>query len=84
MGISQKISPTAPTVGNGYVPTSLNGKELSPSMNAAIEAMRRSDCVKEWFSPRFVETFTATRSAQVEQFKGKTLIDERRRFFELG
>ncbi|KUI98600.1 glutamine synthetase family protein [Vibrio sp. MEBiC08052] len=83
-GIEGKISPSAQTQGNGYIPQSFNGQTLLPGMKAAIEAMRQSGCVKDWLSPRFVETFTATRSAQVRQFKGKSLIDERRRFFELG
>lgn len=83
-GIESKISPSTQTKGNGYAPTSSNGQALLPNMTAAINAMRKSACVKEWLSPRFVETFTATRSKQVAQFEGKTLIDERRRFFELG
>ena len=53
-------------------------------MAEAIAALRRSATAADWLGPRFVETYTATRSAQLAQFEGKTLIDERRRFFELG
>jgi glutamine synthetase len=53
-------------------------------MDAAIEAMRASNFAADWLSPRFVETFTASRQSQAEQFRDKSLIDERRRFFELG
>jgi glutamine synthetase len=53
-------------------------------MDAAIAAMRESEFARRWLGPRFVETFTASRLSQVKQFCGKTLIDERRRFFELG
>ena len=53
-------------------------------MAEAVSALRGSGLAKEWLSSRFVETFTATRDHQIRQFEGKTLIDERRRFFELG
>ena len=47
-------------------------------------ALEGSSFAREWLSERFVETYCATRRAQLAQFAGKTLIDERRRFFELG
>ena len=46
--------------------------------------MRESSFAERWLGPRFVETFTAGRQSQAEQMQDKTLIDERRRFFELG
>jgi glutamine synthetase len=82
-GILSKAQPDAPVVGNGYV-TPTNGRPLLRTMDEAIEAMRESRFAADWLSPRFVETFTAARQSQAEQFRGKTLIDERRRFFELG
>ncbi|MDF8333769.1 glutamine synthetase family protein [Novosphingobium cyanobacteriorum] len=81
-GIAGRIEPEDPVVGNGF--TSGGGKPLAKSMEAAIAAMRESEFATQWLGPRFVETFTASRLSQVEQFRGKTLIDERRRFFELG
>jgi len=83
-GIEAKTEPTEPTRGNGYLPDAGHGPALQPSMSEAISALRSSDCAASWLGPRFVETFTATRAAQLTQFEGKTLIDERRRFFELG
>jgi len=82
-GIQSKTEPDAPVVGNGYVAAG-NGRPLLRTMHAAIDAMRASGFAADWFGPRFVETFTAGRQSQAEQFRGKTLIDERRRFFELG
>lgn len=82
-GIQSKAEPDAPVVGNGYVAAE-NGRPLLRTMHAAIDAMRESSFAADWLSPRFVETFTAARHSQAEQFRGKTLIDERRRFFELG
>jgi glutamine synthetase len=83
-GIEAEIEPTRPTVGNGYLPNARHGMALHPNMKAAIEALRNSACAKDWFGARFVETYSATRASQLEQFEGKSLIDERRRFFELG
>ncbi|WP_425101985.1 glutamine synthetase family protein [Tropicibacter sp. S64] len=83
-GIRDKTEPTDPTRGNGYVPGVAAGPALPGGMTAAIDALRGSSFAAEWLSPRFVETFTATRTHQVSRFTGKTLIDERRRFFELG
>jgi glutamine synthetase len=83
-GIAEGIAPTEATRGNGYVPGVAIGAALPDGMDAAIEALRGSDFAAEWLSPRFVETFSATRAHQMQQFEGKTLIDERRRFFELG
>lgn len=83
-GIEQAIEPSDETRGNGYLPGAGRGKPLLTGMETAIEALRSSEFARQWLGPRFVETFTATRQAQLAQFKGKSLIDERRRFFELG
>ena len=82
-GIQSEAEPDAPVAGNGYVAAE-NGRPLLRTMHAAIDAMRESSFAADWLSPRFVETFTAARQSQAEQFRDKTLIDERRRFFELG
>lgn len=81
-GIEGRLEPGPPVVGNGFV--SGGGPPLVKTMDAAIAAMRQSDFASRWLGDRFVETFTATRQSQADQFRGKTLIDERRRFFELG
>ncbi|MFD1344049.1 glutamine synthetase family protein [Litorisediminicola beolgyonensis] len=83
-GIAEEIEPTEATTGNGYVPGTSTGPALPEGMGAAIDALRASEFGADWLSPRFVETFAATRAHQMRQFEGKTLIDERRRFFELG
>lgn len=83
-GIEARLEPTAATMGNGYLPEARHGKALPADMAAAIDVLGRSACAKEWLGERFVQTYTATRGAQLRQFHGKSLIDERRRFFELG
>jgi len=81
-GIAGRLEPEAPVTGNGFA--AQGGRPLVRDMEAAIAALRQSDFAREWLGARFVETFTSGRQSQVEQFRGKTLIDERRRFFELG
>lgn len=83
-GIAAKLEPTAPTVGNGYVPGVGQGAPLVDGMQAAIDALKASDHVADWLSPRFVEAYTSTRTAQLAAFESDDLIAERRRFFELG
>ena len=83
-GIKGKVEPTAPTIGNGYVPGVGQGEPLVGSMKEAIEALKGSDHAKAWLSERFVEAYTSTRAAQMAAFEGDDLIAERRRFFELG
>lgn len=83
-GIEAAVEPTQPTLGNGYLPNARHGPALQPNMKSAIDALRNSACANEWFGARFVETYSATRACQLDQFEGKSLIDERRRFFELG
>ncbi len=83
-GIEQRLEPSSPTVGNGFAAHLRQGRPLLRSMEEGINALRTSGFAKEWLGPRFVETFSATRAAQMAQFRGKSLIDERRRFFELG
>jgi glutamine synthetase len=83
-GIEAQIDPTQPTLGNGYLPNARHGRALQPDMKAAIDALRSSACANDWLGARFVETYSATRESQIDQFAGKSLIDERRRFFELG
>ena len=83
-GIRDKIEPTEATRGNGYVPGVAKGAPLPAGMGEAIAALQASTLAADWLTPRFVETFTSTRAHQLRTFDGKTLIDERRRFFELG
>jgi glutamine synthetase len=83
-GIQAELAPSEATVGNGYLPDNRHGPALPTDMKAAIQALRESACAKEWLGERFVETYSATRESQLKQFAGKSLIDERRRFFELG
>jgi glutamine synthetase len=82
-GMAEAIEPDEPVVGNGYR-SATGSRPLLRTMTEAIDAMRASQFAERWLGSRFVETFTASRASQLRQFEGKTLIDERRRFFELG
>ena len=83
-GIENKIAPSEPTVGNGYIPDVCIGEPLQTGMGEAITALRQSDHAKSWLSEGFVEAFSSTRSSQMGQFEAGDLIAERKRFFELG
>jgi glutamine synthetase len=82
-GMAEAIEPDEPVVGNGYR-SATGSRPLLRTMTEAIDAMRGSQFAERWLGSRFVETFTTSRASQLRQFEGKTLIDERRRFFELG
>ena len=81
-------------LGNGAILTSLAllslGIPLAGSQRIATRplaggrAFNGANQLADWLGERFVETFSATREAQCKSFVGKSLIDERRRFFELG
>ena len=83
-GIEEKLQPTEPTIGNGYLPGAAKGEPLHQDMHSAIEAFSTSASARKWLGDSFVDAFVSTRTAQHESFKDKTLIDERKRFFELG
>ena len=83
-GIENKLEPTAPTVGNGYIPGAGEGSPLHSDMKSAIAALDKSAFAREVLGNQFVDAYVSTRSAQLESFADKSLIDERRRFFELG
>lgn len=83
-GIEGKLAPTAPTIGNGYIPGTGEGEPLHSDMASAIDALASSKHARQFLGNQFVDAYVSTRSAQLESFKDKTLIDERKRFFELG
>ena len=83
-GIEEKLQPTQETVGNGYLPDAAIGEPLQKDMKSAIDALSSSSHARRCLGDHFVEAFVSTRSAQLESFADKTLIDERKRFFELG
>ena len=83
-GIEEQLQPTSATVGNGYLPGAGEGEPLHKDMKTAIEAFATSANARTHLGDQFVDAYVSTRTAQLESFKDKTLIDERKRFFELG
>ena len=83
-GIEEQLEPTAETVGNGYLPDTSHGAPLHKDMQTAIDAFSISEHARTKLGELFVEAYVSTRTAQLHSFKDKTLIDERKRFFELG
>jgi glutamine synthetase len=83
-GMQEKLAPTAPTIGNGYQPGTGEGESLPKDMQTAISALADSAHAQKCLGEQFVDAFVSTRTAQLKSFAEKTLIDERKRFFELG
>ena len=83
-GVEEKLRPTTATIGNGYIPGAGEGEPLQENMQAAINSLSSSRHARTWLGDQFVEAFVSTRSAQLESFEDKTLIDQRKRFLELG
>ena len=82
-GIIEEIEPEAEVLGNGHA-AERSGPDYARSMPEAIERLRNSAFAKEWLSPRLVETYTATRECQYDEFRKKVPDVELARFFDLG
>ena len=82
-GILEKIEPQPEVLGNGHVHGG-DGPDFARSMPEAIDRLRGSDFAKDWLGARFVETFSATRASQHDQFRKKVPDVELQRFFDLG
>ncbi len=82
-GITQQIEPMDEIKGNGHNAPP-QGPDFARSMPEAIERLRGSDFARDWLGERFVETFSATRQSQFDQFRAKVPDVELERFFDLG
>jgi glutamine synthetase len=81
-GILEQIEPDAETIGSGYAQKP--DRDFARSMPEAIARLRGSAFAKDWLGERFVETFTATRQCQYDEFCKKVPDVELARFFDLG
>jgi glutamine synthetase len=81
-GIIEEIEPDPETLGSGYAQQP--ERDFARSMPEAIERLRGSAFAKDWLGERFVETFTATRQCQYDEFCKKVPDVELARFFDLG
>lgn len=81
-GILEQIEPDPETIGSGYAQQP--DRDFARSMPEAIERLRGSAFAKDWLGERFVETFTATRECQSDEFRKKVPDVELARFFDLG
>jgi glutamine synthetase len=81
-GIMEQVEPDPETLGSGYAQTP--ARDFARSMPEAIDRLRASDFARNWLGERFVETFTATRQCQFDEFRKKVPDVELARFFDLG
>ena len=82
-GIIEQIEPQPEVIGNGHA-IGNTGPDYARSMPEAIERLRGSVFAQDWLGPRFVETFTATRESQYNEFRKKVPDVELARFFDPG
>ena len=82
-GILDQIEPEAEVLGNGHA-AGPSGADFARSMPEAIDRLRGSGFARDWLGARFVETFTATRKSQYDEFSRKVPDVELARFFDLG
>lgn len=82
-GIIGQIEPEAEVIGNGRAAAEA-GPDYARSMPDAIRRFRSSAFAQEWLGARFVETYSATRESQHDQFARKVPDTELQRFFDLG
>ena len=80
-GVLNKIEPLPGIAGSGFVLS--DAPSYSRSMPEAIKRLRGSSFAKEWFSERFITTFSASRESQLEAFSAKVPDVELERFFGL-
>lgn len=81
-GILEQIEPDPETLGSGYAQTP--PRDFARSMPEAIERLQGSAFAKDWLGARFVDSFTATRQSQHDEFRRKVPDVELQRFFDLG
>lgn len=83
-GIRQRIEPHSELRGNGFSRKPDPELGFPRTMVESIASFRRSAFAREWLGDRFVETFSATREAQMQEFATKVPDVELARFFELS
>ncbi len=64
-GISEKLDPGAPIVGNGYEKRS---KHIPGNWYEAIDAFWRASILKEYFGKPFVDTFCTLKEVEADRF----------------
>lgn len=82
-GILEQIEPMEEILGNGHLAPP-QGPDFARSMPEGISRLRGSSFARDWLGERFVETFSATRQSQFDQFRAKVPDVELERFFDLG
>jgi glutamine synthetase len=70
-------------LGNGHLAPP-HSPDFARSMPEGISRLRGSSFARDWLGERFVETFSATRQSQFDQFRAKVPDVELERFFDLG
>jgi glutamine synthetase len=67
-GITNKIDPGPPVLGNGYEQSS---KRIPSNWNAAIEALWNATVLKDYFGEKFIECFCTLKEVEADRFNAE-------------
>jgi len=67
-GLTQKLDPGPPVVGDGYAHAAKSGRRLPANWFAATDAFAASEVLREYLGARFVEMFTIVKRTEQDRF----------------
>lgn len=67
-GITHKLDPGPPISGNGYEKPS---KRIPSNWNAAIEALWRSEVLRDYFGEKFIDCFCTLKEVEADRFNAE-------------
>lgn len=82
-GIREKLECPEPRTGNAYLLSDDDAPRLPKSLDAALEAMRRSEIVREVLGSDFVDHYIGMREWELKQAQHAVTDWERRRYLEM-
>jgi glutamine synthetase len=67
-GLTQKLDPGPPVVGDGYAAAADSGARLPANWFAAVDAFAASAALRDYLGARFVEMFTTVKRTEQDRF----------------
>jgi glutamine synthetase len=67
-GISRKLDPGPPVVGDGYAAAQASGERLPTNWFAAVELMEKSQVLREYLGDRFIDMFVSVKRTEQQRF----------------
>jgi glutamine synthetase len=69
-GITQKIDPGPPVVGDGYAAAAASGQQLPTNWFAALELFDKSEVLRDYMGERFADMFVSVKQTEQQRFFG--------------